>query len=62
MAKEKQRLLPSWVFKLMGISSLATAVISFAIYWFKKYPPRRRIGNEEDTSDQVCAMQGRPLS
>ncbi|KAI9469828.1 MAG: hypothetical protein EXX96DRAFT_612333 [Benjaminiella poitrasii] len=45
---KRARFLPTWVLKLIGISSLATAVISFAIYWFKKYPPRRKINQQED--------------
>ncbi|KAI8639017.1 hypothetical protein BD408DRAFT_435562 [Parasitella parasitica] len=42
------KLLPSWLLKLIGITSLATAIISFAVYWFKKYPPRRKIGSSDD--------------
>lgn len=42
----KNRLLPAWVLKLIGFSSLASALIGFAIYWFKKYPSRRRITRE----------------
>lgn len=43
----KNRLLPVWVFKLVGFSSLATALISVAIYLFKKYP-RRKITREPE--------------
>ncbi|KAI9360136.1 hypothetical protein BD770DRAFT_362208 [Pilaira anomala] len=42
----KSRLLPAWVLKLIGFSSLASALIGFVIYWFKKYPSRRRITRE----------------
>lgn len=45
---KKSKLLPSWLLKIIGITSLATAVISFAVYWFKKYPPRRKISSNED--------------
>ncbi|KAL9538548.1 hypothetical protein MBANPS3_010848 [Mucor bainieri] len=48
---KKSKLLPSWLLKLIGITSLATAVISFAVYWFKKYPPRRKIGANDDGSE-----------
>lgn len=41
--KSSSRVLPLWVMRLIGITSLATAVISFALYWFKKNPPRRKI-------------------
>lgn len=44
----RNRLLPAWVFKLIGVSSLATTLIGFAIYWFKKYPPRRKITREPE--------------
>ncbi|KAI7897325.1 uncharacterized protein EV154DRAFT_489696 [Mucor mucedo] len=51
----KNRLLPVWVFKLVGFSSLATALIGVAIYLFKKYPPRRKLTREpaENTSEHV---------
>jgi hypothetical protein len=51
----KDRILPLWVMRLIGISSLATAVIGFAIYWFKKYPPRRKINDSssEPKSNEV---------
>lgn len=45
---KKSTLLPSWLLKLIGITSLATAVIGFAVYWFKKYPPRRKISSNDD--------------
>jgi hypothetical protein len=50
---KRTRLLPSWVLKLIGFGSLATAVISFAIYWFKKYPPRRRIDRTDNDSSNA---------
>lgn len=46
----KNRLLPVWLMRVIGISSLATAVIGFAIYWFKKYPPRRKIAKGDSSS------------
>lgn len=46
--KKQNRLIPSWVLKLIGITSLATAVVSVAVYWFKKYPPRRKINQSEE--------------
>lgn len=45
--KKKAAILPTWVLRLIGYSSLAAAIISFAIYWFKKYPPRRGITSNE---------------
>ena len=48
---KKSKLLPSWLLKLIGITSLATAVISFAVYWFKKYPPRRKISANDEGSE-----------
>lgn len=55
---KKNRLLPSWVLKLIGFGSLATAVISFAIYWFKKYPPRRRIDQNNSDSEVFRVLFG----
>ncbi|GAA5805413.1 hypothetical protein HPULCUR_010929 [Helicostylum pulchrum] len=48
----KYRLLPTWVMKLIGFSSLASALIGFAIYWFKKHPSRRNI-TREPTNETV---------
>ncbi|CAO3690956.1 hypothetical protein G6F70_006280 [Rhizopus microsporus] len=52
--KKKAAILPTWVLRLIGYSSLAAAIISFVIYWFKKYPPRRGItSNERNNSRQA---------
>ncbi|CEP07798.1 hypothetical protein [Parasitella parasitica] len=45
---KKSKLLPPWLLRLIGITSLATAVVSLAVYWFKKYPPRRKISPDDD--------------
>lgn len=47
MSNNKKSVFPPWVLRLIGITSLATAIISFAIYWLKKYPPRRKITSNE---------------
>lgn len=55
-AKKNNGILPLWLLKLIGITSIATTVIGFAIYWFKKYPPRRRIerdANRETHSEVI---------
>lgn len=52
---KKSKLLPSWLLKLVGITSLATAVISFVVYWFKKYPPRRKISANDDGSEAASS-------
>lgn len=54
--KKKATILPTWALRLIGFSSLAAAVISFAIYWFKKYPPRRGITSNEVDLNR-CVMQ-----
>ncbi|KAI7907175.1 uncharacterized protein BX663DRAFT_427048 [Cokeromyces recurvatus] len=50
---KKTRLFPSWILKLIGITSLASAVIGFAIYWLKKYPPRRKIKQDDHPMSQT---------
>lgn len=54
--KKKAAILPTWVLRLIGYSSLAAAIISFVIYWFKKYPPRRGITSNEVDLNR-CVMQ-----
>lgn len=52
--KSTRRVLPVWLMRLIGITSLATAVVGFALYWFKKNPPRRKInGSNGDASTEV---------
>jgi hypothetical protein len=55
---KRNRLLPSWVLKLIGFGSIATAVIGFALYWFKKYPPRRRVdqAQSDDSNAEVVEI------
>jgi hypothetical protein len=48
---QKSKILPVWLMRLIGISSLATAVIGFAIYWFRKYPPRRKINSPREANN-----------
>lgn len=51
--KSTRRVLPVWLMRLIGITSLATAVVGFALYWFKKNPPRRKInGGNGDASNE----------
>ncbi|KAI8085303.1 hypothetical protein BDF21DRAFT_359305 [Thamnidium elegans] len=53
----KYRLLPTWVMKLIGFSSLASALVGFAIYWFKKRSSRRSI-TREPTNETVKLTDG----
>ncbi|CAO3668109.1 unnamed protein product [Rhizopus stolonifer] len=47
MSNNKKRLFPPWILRLIGITSLATAVISLAVYWLRKHPPRRKVASNE---------------
>ncbi|KAI9254272.1 hypothetical protein BY458DRAFT_326258 [Sporodiniella umbellata] len=47
MSNTKKKLLPSWVLRLLGVTSLATVVVSFAVYWFKNYSSKRKISSNE---------------
>jgi hypothetical protein len=54
MATRKSTLLPRWILRVVGYSSLAVAVVGIALYWYKRYPPRRRIdGNERANNNEV---------
>ncbi|KAI8332712.1 hypothetical protein EDC96DRAFT_526397 [Choanephora cucurbitarum] len=48
---KKSRILPAWLFKLIGISSLATALVGLALYWLKKRSLRHSIKNNTTTSE-----------
>lgn len=48
----QKRWLPQWVLRLLGYSSLAAALISVAIFLYKRFPPssrppRRAVGSGE---------------
>ncbi|KAI8078147.1 uncharacterized protein B0P05DRAFT_587388 [Gilbertella persicaria] len=55
VATRKQRVLPSWLLRLVGISSIATALVGLALYWFKKHPSRRHLtgGDTANVSDET---------
>lgn len=51
MTAKKSSLIPRWILRVVGYSSLAVAVVGLALYWYKKYPSRRRIRGDRSTEN-----------
>ncbi|KAI8969272.1 hypothetical protein BDF20DRAFT_827316 [Mycotypha africana] len=54
---KRSRLLPTWILRLVGISSIATVIIGFVVYYVKKFPPRRRIGKNDEGTESSQSRQ-----
>ncbi|KAI9272618.1 hypothetical protein BDA99DRAFT_498765 [Phascolomyces articulosus] len=39
IVQKQTSVLPRWVLRLLGYSSLAAALISLIVYWYKRFPP-----------------------
>lgn len=39
IVEKRSRLLPRWILRLLGYSSLAAAIVGLAVYWFRRFPP-----------------------
>ncbi|KAI9490812.1 hypothetical protein BDB00DRAFT_768262 [Zychaea mexicana] len=39
IVQKQTSLLPRWIVRLLGYSSLAAAILSLIVYWYKRFPP-----------------------
>jgi hypothetical protein len=51
--QQRKSVLPRWVLRLIGFSSLATVLVSLSLYLYKRSSTQRRINRStHDSSDQ----------